>query len=152
MALTLVNQPVIDLGVLFLLKEDATAILLETGSEILLEEDRVQIIGAKGQVFYEFSRKDFDVTWSDNVGTLQASIAGDQTSVITNGDTIFIGAATNYNVVGTVAGVPAFGATTTFDTSLTFIAIDSGGYINNLSTHTNYRVEIQVWDDGVSNQ
>lgn len=143
MALVIIND---------LLKEDGSNLLKEDGTAILLETG-VSVIGAKGQVFYEFSRKDFAVTYSDNATVLKVTITGDQTSLITNGDTIFIGADTNYNEVGTVASVPAFGGgVTTFDTSLTFIAIDAGGYINNLSTHTNYRVEIQVWNDGVTEQ
>ncbi|KKK72586.1 hypothetical protein LCGC14_2902400, partial [marine sediment metagenome] len=150
MPLLLVTEPTTLVN--FLQLEDATELLTEAGAEIALEESGTPI-GAKGQIFYGFERKDFEVTWSDNVTVLKATIAGDQTALITNGDTIYIGADTNYNEVGTVASAPAFAAgVTTFDTSVTFIAIDSGGYINNLSTHTNYRVEIQVWDDGVANQ
>ncbi|KKM79395.1 hypothetical protein LCGC14_1350360 [marine sediment metagenome] len=137
-----------------------SALLTEAGDKIQAENLEFIVvnsgyatIGAKGQVFYEFKRRDFEVTWSDNATVLKATITGDVTSSFTNGDTIFLGADTNYNEVGTVASAPAFGSgVTTFDTSVTFIAIDTQGYINNLSTHTNYRVEIQVWNDGVTTQ
>ncbi|KKL17455.1 hypothetical protein LCGC14_2485370, partial [marine sediment metagenome] len=150
MALLLVTEPTTLVN--FLQLEDATDLLTEAGAEIALEESGTPI-GAKGQIFYGFERKDFEVTWSDNATVLKATITGDVTSSITNGDTIYIGADTNYNEVGTVASAPAFGSgVTTFDTSVTFVAIDTQGYINNLSTHTNYRVEIQVWNDGVTTQ
>lgn len=152
MTLTLVTFPNGSFIDDFLLKEDATAILQENGEEILIETG-VLVVGTKGQVFYEFKREDFPVTWSDNATVLKASIVGDQTLLISNGDVLFIGSDTSYNVNGTVASVPAFGGgNTTFDTSLTFVDVPAGGYINNLTTHTNYRVEIQVWNDGVTEQ
>lgn len=110
------------------------------------------ISNAKTQIFYRLIRKDDDgIAWSNDGGFVKYTKAGDQTSLYTDGDRIFVtdGASqTPYNDVTTINGVPAFGGgNTTFTTTLVYVSDRSGGVCNNLSTHTNYRVEIKIYED-----
>ena len=71
------NASPIDVAIL---QENGLPLEDEQGNIIYGDIGNNSVIGAKGQVFYKFNRRDHEVTYSDNATVLKVTITGDQTS------------------------------------------------------------------------